>query len=115
MIEFLDAWKSRNYGTMAKRLGARDDRPVKARAGEVRSYYEDLVLKEFTIQTVRDTAASVSKAEVRGAGTQYGQAFDGVGTFCLAQLDEKFKPVIQGEAGGNWFVTNWTPWQHVAG
>ena len=113
LTEFLDAWKSRNYGTMAKRLGVRDDRSVKTRAGEVRSQYEDLVLEEFTIQTVRDTAASVSKAEVCGVGTQYGQAFDGVGTFCLAHLDENFKPVIQGEAGGTWFVTTWAPWQQA--
>ena len=61
LSEFLEAWKSRNYGAMAKRLGVRDDRPMNMRAGEVRSQYEDLVLNEFTIQTVRDTAASVSK------------------------------------------------------
>ena len=110
--EFLNAWKSKNYGAMARRLGAHDNRPLKMRAGEVRSYYEDSVLKEFTIQTVLDTAASASQVEAHGAGDQYGRAFNGVGTFRMVQLDEAFEPVIHGEPGGSWFVMIWNPWQH---
>jgi hypothetical protein len=111
LIAFLSAWKARNYGTMARQLGAFDIRPLNTRAGQVRGYYEHLALQEFTIEAVNDKAAAVSEIEVHGRGTQYRHRFDGLGTARLVQMDESGQPVVHGQSGGTWFVMNWNPWQ----
>lgn len=111
LIAFLNAWKARNYGAMAERLGAFDNRPLNTRAGQARSYYEHLALQDFTIEAVNDKAAAVSEIDVRGRGTQYGRSFDGLGTVRLVHMDESWQPVVHGHPGGIWFVMNWNPWQ----
>jgi len=111
LIDFLNAWKARNYGVMARWLGAFDKRLLNTRAGQVRSYYEQLALQDFMIEAVNDKAAAVSEIEVRGRGTQYGRSFDGLGTVCLFQMDDSGQPVVHGHPGGIWFVMNWNPWQ----
>ena len=111
LINFLNAWKARNYGAMARWLGAFDKRPLNTRAGQVRSYYEHLAIKEFMIENISDKSAVVSEIEVRGRGTQYGRSFDGRGTVRLVRMDEGGQPVSHGHSGGIWFVMNWNPWQ----
>lgn len=111
LINFLNAWKARNYGVMARWLGAFDNRPLNTRAGQVRGYYEHLALQDFMIEAVNDKAAAVSEIEVRGRGTQYGRSFDGLGAVRLVQMDESGQPVVHGHSGGIWFVMNWNPWQ----
>ncbi|MBN9661398.1 MAG: hypothetical protein J0H49_24600 [Acidobacteria bacterium] len=111
LISFLSAWKVRNYGVMARWLGAFDNRPLNTRAGQVRGYYEHLALREFMIEAVNDKAAAIAEIQVRGCGIQYGRSFDGIGTVCLVQMDEIGHPVVHGYSGGVWFVMNWNPWQ----
>lgn len=111
LMIFLNAWKARNYGVMAERLGAFDARPLNTRAGQVRAYYEHLILRHFEIDAVNDRAPAVSEIEVRGRGTQYGRSFDSIGTVRLVQMDEDRVPVVYGHTGGVWFVMNWNSWQ----
>ena len=113
VASFLNAWKARNYGVMAVRLGAFDTRPLNTRAGQVRGYYEHLILQDFVIEAVNDKAAAVTEIDVRGRGTQYGRTFDSLGTVRLVQMDESWQPVVHGNSGGIWFVMNWNPWQIV--
>lgn len=108
--DFLDAWVNLKYGVMARWLAAYDKKPLNQFAGEVRRYYEHLVLDEFTILAACDQAAAVTEVQVRGRGTRYGSRFDRVATFRLVKMDENRNPVIHGDPGGTWFVMNWDPW-----
>lgn len=111
VVDFLEAWKARNYGVMAKWLGAFDGRPLNTRAGQIRRYYEHLVLREFAVENVTDKAAAVSEISVRGKGSQFGQEFDGMGIVRMVHMDAKKQPVVRGGGDGTWFVMNWNPWQ----
>jgi hypothetical protein len=109
--EFLNAWRAENYGLMAKRTHPFGPLSINARAGEVRRYYQDLSLDDFSILEIEDTAPAVTEITVRGRGAQYGISFDGVGKFRLVKMDEIGDPIISGESGGTWFVMTWNPWQ----
>ena len=113
LIEFLNAWKSRNFGLMAKRLSPNDRQTLSARAGRVREFFKSLELLEFTLEAPCDQAAAVSEITVRGRGLQYGEGFDCLGKFRIVHLDQSGQPVIHGQPGGTWFVMTWNPWQEA--
>ena len=112
LIEFLNAWKNKKYGVMAKRTHPfPGDRTLNALAGEVRGYYKDVCLDEFVIEAIEDKAPAITEIRVRGRGVQYGQPFDACGTFRVANFDQKQNPVIIGAPGSSWYIMSWNPWQ----
>jgi hypothetical protein len=113
LVEFLNAWKSQNYGVMAKRTDPFGSGTVNARAGELRDYYKDLHLHDFTIQAIVDTAPAATEITVRGCGIQYEKPFDTSGTFRLVSMDQHGNPVIHGDPCGTWFVMIQNPWQQA--
>lgn len=74
LIEFLNAWKDKKYGVMAKRTHPfHGGRTRNALAGEVRDYYKEIRLDVFEIETLLDTAPAVAEITVRGSGVQHGK------------------------------------------
>ena len=114
LIEFLNAWKNKKYGVLAKRTHAyAGARPLNALAGEVRAY-KDIRLDEFEIEANADTAPAVTEITIRRRGVQYGKPFDASGTFRLVNFDQQQMPVTQGDPGGTWYIMSWNPWQHTS-
>lgn len=115
LIDFLNAWKNKKYGVMARRTYPfQDHRTMNALAGEVRGYYKDVRLDSFEIEAVVDTAPAVAEITVRGSGLQYGRPFDASGTFRLVNFDQKQNPVTTGAPDGTWYIMSWNPWQEAS-
>ncbi len=108
--EFLRAWQQKSYGVMAKRTHAFSDLSINARAGELRGYYQSVVLSDFTLEEVADTTPCMAEIVVLGSGTQRGNPFSGRGRFKLAYLGDDGMPIVHGLPGGTWFVNSWNPW-----
>jgi hypothetical protein len=64
LVEFLEVWKQKNYGEMAKRLKDISGDTVSKRAGYVRSDYEMTHVQDFEIKGVMDIAAAVSEITI---------------------------------------------------
>ena len=86
---------------MARRTHAFSALSINARAGELRGYYQSLVLSNFTLEEVVDTAPS-AEIVVLGSGTQNGIPFSGLGRFKLVNLGNDGMPIVHGRPGGTW-------------
>lgn len=62
--EFLNAWKNRNFGTMAKRAVNLTQQPVNHLAGQMRKDAELVELLDFEIRSVRQVTVARSEAIV---------------------------------------------------
>ena len=114
--EFLRAWQRRRYGVMAKHTHAFSTLSINARAGELRGYYQSLVLSDFTLREIVDTTPAAAEIVVLGHGTQYGIPFSRAGRFKLVNIGDDGVPIVHGRPGGTWFVNTWNPWQeHASG
>ena len=97
---------------MAKYLGAFDaHRTLNARAGEVRRYYEHILLEDFIIEERRDVTAAVTELTVRGIGRQYRNRFERSAVFRLVYYDANGQPALHGDPEGSWHIIRWNPWQ----
>ena len=96
---------------MAKRTHAFGALSINARAGELRDYYRSIVLSNFKLEEVIDTAPCFAEIVALGSGTLNGIPFSGLGRFKLANLGNDGRPIVHGQPGGTWFVNTWNPWQ----
>jgi hypothetical protein len=64
VASFMEYWKKRNYGSMAKMLKSSGSAPIGKRAGEARSDFGDKELVGFAIQNVRDVAPAACEIDV---------------------------------------------------
>lgn len=60
-VEFVEFWKSGNYGEMARRLKDIGRQPISKRAGEVRNDYGATQVDNFEILAITDQAAAITE------------------------------------------------------
>ncbi len=106
VVEFLTAWRSRNYGAMAGLLSAMRKRgeSVGKLAGSMRRAYEGRLLQTYQLLTVDDRAAGMTVVTVRTSYVEDADSKAEVTDFRLVYEDAEGNPVIRGKAGGGWKV-----------
>lgn len=106
--QFLAAWKTQNYGAMARLLARNSlsyDQSIGKAAGNVRSEYELMPLDEFEVLEFDFQAAAI--CEIEALLTCDGNAKPA--WLRWIREDGDGAPVID-DADGSWKVMSWGPW-----
>jgi hypothetical protein len=112
LCDFLDAWKRRNYGAMAKAQSSfrYETRSLNAKAGEMRRHYENMELVSFEFHTIVDEAAAVAVIATRlviiAGESRDKKSVD----FRLVYGSEQGDPFARGRGGATWRVMNYLVW-----
>jgi len=107
LVEYLDYWRSRNYGGMAQCLPATQRNPISKAAGQVRSVYGSRSLERFELQEIDDQAAAVTEIKVRVWYNEGSQVLQQDHTFRLINEDTKGSPAVRGKPNSCWTIYTW--------
>lgn len=77
IVHFLNCWKDQNYGKMAERAVNLTQRSIKEMAGQLRRDAEFIVLTDFEIRSVRQSAVARADAVVLMQGTTLNGDIEG--------------------------------------
>lgn len=106
LVEYLNYWKARNYGYMARRAGMpMHDSEVTAQ--QIRENYDGRTLKAFDIIAIEDQAPSASNIEATLHIEDGGDLSEKTVSFRLVYWHRDGNAVIRGDAEGEWTVVNW--------
>jgi hypothetical protein len=107
LVEYLNYWRSRNYGGMAQCLPAIQRNPISKAAGRVRSVYGSRSLQRFELLEIDDQAPAVTEIKVRIWYDDGGQVLLLDNTFRLINEDPYGKPVTRGKPNSIWTIYTW--------
>jgi hypothetical protein len=107
LVEYLNYWRSRNYGGMAQCLPANQRNPISKAAGQVRSVYGSRSLEGFELQEIDDQAAAVTEIKVRVWCHEGGQVLQLDHTFRFINEDTQGNPVTRGKPNSSWAIYTW--------
>lgn len=104
LIEFLHAWKNKNYGIMGKLTVYFDDRPIKQRAGQIREHMSELELYDALIIKIKDEAPAVSEIDCLLTFSVNKKYIEEQFTFRMIYGDNHSSPLLRFRTGGSWKV-----------
>ena len=104
LVEFLQAWKSKNYGIMGKLTVYFDNRPIKQRAGQIREHMSELILQDACIMRIKDEAPAISEIECLLIFSVGKESIEEIHTFRMIYGDNHSNPLLRFRAGGSWRV-----------
>lgn len=110
LVEYLDYWKHRNYGYMARCLSPMLGPSVKAAPLEVRQMFSSRSLLSFRLTRVEDVAPAVTEIETELSYEDGGEPVNKIVKFRLVCADSKGGPATRGDPGSNWSIINWGVW-----
>ena len=107
LVQYLNYWRSRNYGGMAQCLPAFQRNPISKAAGRVRSVYGSRSLERFELQEIDDQAAAVTEIKVRVWYHEGGQVLQQEHIFRLISEDTQGNPVVREKPNSSWAIYTW--------
>jgi hypothetical protein len=107
LAEFLEYWRTRNYGRMAGCLPYSPYRPERDRgkvAGQLRAHYDAKRLKAFTLLELHDEAAAMTVIKAQLVLDEGREERELVTDFRLLYEDGAGRPIARGKLGGAWKI-----------
>jgi hypothetical protein len=104
-VEFLDAWKSRNFGRMAESLDVFHKQPKSQRAGELRSTIGEFELNSFELVGIEDQAAAITEVAFQVNTTRGCKTGEDRVTLRLVHLEEN-DPIPYPAETGLWKIVS---------
>lgn len=102
--EFLEAWRTQNYGQLAKVFPKFPNESHGKRAGMAKNLYREYQLTEYAISKVIEAGAILTTVEVRAKINEAQDSF----TLCWIQKDEFGQMVLPGKPG-EWTLSPYGP------
>lgn len=106
VVEFLDAWKRKNYGRMARALRGCADGDIGRRAGELRQDARERTLEEFAVLRVSDSAAAIAVVDVELTVREDEEVRTVGKSARLLFENEAEEPRVFGAEDGTWKLVN---------
>lgn len=107
LVEFLELWKSKNYGHMARCVQVKRGVSPGAMPKRIREVLGDAELVSFQLNQITDTAAAVTEIVVTLQYTFNEAQKEKEHKFRLLYLNDEGKGEVRSEEGHKWYVLNW--------
>ena len=105
LVEFMHAWRSRNYGRMAEVL-RRVASGGPEHPGRIRGEFEGIELEDFELLAVDDGAAAMTDITLLLTVDRFGQKSEERKKIRLVRIDETGSPAIRDVEQGEWTIGN---------
>ena len=104
LAEFLQAWKTGNYGRMAQMTLYFDEETTNRHAGEIRKFMEGTTLMDAEICRIEDEAPAVAMVTVDLKLCSEGQEYIDNFVFRMICQDGKGGAAVRGHEGAIWLI-----------
>jgi len=107
LTEYLDYWKKRNFGFMARCIAPIFGPPSKIAPARLREEFEYKKLISFELKEIRDEAAAITVINTKIQFEVDGQPTETQFVFRLVNSDENGQPATRGKPGSEWGLVFW--------
>jgi hypothetical protein len=103
-VAYLEGLVKRNFGALAQSTIDYPNRTIGYRAGRLRDDLKDIIIGDWALTGVEDTAPSMTNVMVDISGNLFGESWNGLQCMRLIYADDDNNALIRGEEGGDWIV-----------
>ena len=107
-LEFLAYWKDDNYGYMAKFIPPSDGIEEGKAPQEIREFYRNHDMKDFSLQGIIDKAAAITVVKVKVKMVQLGKEVTKKIDLRMIRQDEDGNSPFRNDPNGEWYIGNWS-------
>ena len=108
LAEYLDYWKKRNFGFMARCIAPTFGPPPKIAPARVREEFERKKLISFEMKEIHDEAAAITVIDTKLQFEVDGQPTETQLAFRLVNSDKGGRPATRGKPGSKWGLVFWS-------
>lgn len=105
--EFLNHWKSNNYGYMAKCISTQMGHPIKELPLRIREEYRDKQLKSWEFQEIKDESPAITVISINTTYEENGLTNAKLLEARLICEDDQGYGVVRGKPGSRWALVTW--------
>ena len=107
-LEFLTYWKDDNYGYMAKFIPPSEGIEDGKAPQEIREFYRNHDLKDFSLQGIFDKAAVITVVKAKVKMVQLGKEVTKKIDLRMIRQDEDGNSPFRNDPNGEWYIGNWS-------
>ena len=107
LAEYLNFWKVKNYGYMARCLSPKMGPPLQQAPIRIRQTFASKNLRSFEFASILDSAAALSIISVDLVFEEYGEEVSKSLEFRLINEDFEGNPEVWGTPNSEWKIINW--------
>jgi len=103
-INYLNYWKSKNYGNMARLENSDKNKSISTYAGELNKKLAETLLLKYIILEITDEASSVTNIKVKVFINNYGTKNTEIINIRCVYMSNEDKTLVRDDINGRWIV-----------